>query len=59
MSHEIRVDKFMSDKLAVMKEGKIVEMGDAKEIYGHPGHSYTRSLLDSIPNFAYNTPFYG
>lgn len=42
--------KYVSDRIGVMYRGQIVEMGDAKEIYAHPLHPYTQSLLSSIPN---------
>jgi oligopeptide/dipeptide ABC transporter ATP-binding protein len=39
----------MSDEIAVMKEGKIVESGTADEVYEHPKHEYTRALLAAVP----------
>ena len=39
----------MSDRVAVMTTGHIVETGPAVEIYEHPQHAYTRTLLDAIP----------
>ena len=41
--------KYISDRIAVMYQGHIVEMGDAKEIYEHPLHPYTQSLVSAIP----------
>jgi peptide/nickel transport system ATP-binding protein len=49
ISHDLSVVKFMSDVLAVMKDGRIVEMGPAEEVYRHPQESYTRTLIDAIP----------
>ena len=40
----------MSDMMAVMNEGKIVEFGPADSIYANPKEEYTRKLIDSIPN---------
>ena len=39
----------MSDRIAVMYLGKIVEMGEAKEIFRNPVHPYTRALLNAVP----------
>jgi len=39
----------MSDKIAVMNHGKIVEMGSADEVYTNPRHEYTKALLASGP----------
>lgn len=49
ISHDLSVVKFMSDRMIVMKEGKIVEMGEADQIYANPEQDYTRNLIDSIP----------
>jgi len=48
ISHDLRVIRFMCDRIAVMKEGKIVEEGPTQKIYSSPGHSYTRLLISSI-----------
>ncbi|MDG2227939.1 MAG: ABC transporter ATP-binding protein [Flavobacteriales bacterium] len=49
ISHDLSVVKFMSDRMIVMKEGKIEEEGLADEIYANPKTEYTRSLINSIP----------
>lgn len=49
ISHDLSVVKYMSDRIIVMKEGKIEEMGIAEEIYNKPKSTYTRQLIDSIP----------
>lgn len=49
ISHDLSVVKFMSDRLIVMKNGKIEEMGDADAIYTNPSSEYTKRLLESIP----------
>lgn len=41
--------KYISDRIAVMHFGKIVEIGPAEEIYQNPLHDYTKSLLSAIP----------
>ncbi len=50
ISHDLSVVKFMSDVMAVMSDGKIVEMGPSEEIYRNADKDYTRRLIDSIPN---------
>lgn len=49
ISHDLSVVKFMSDRMIVMQKGKIVEMGDADEIYNNPQSDYTKKLIQSIP----------
>ena len=49
ISHDLSVVKFMSDRMIVMKEGKIAEEGLADEIYANPKTEYTKSLINSIP----------
>ena len=45
ISHDLAVVRHVSDRIAVMKEGRIVELGDSEQIYGAPQHPYTRTLL--------------
>lgn len=49
ISHDLSVVKFMSDRMMVMQQGKIVELGDADQVYHHPSSVYTQTLIDSIP----------
>ncbi len=49
ISHDLSVVKFMSDRMIVMKDGKIQEYGDADEIYSNPKTEYTRKLIDAVP----------
>jgi peptide/nickel transport system ATP-binding protein len=49
ISHDLSVVKFMSDRMVVMKKGKIEEIGDADEIYNNPKQDYTKKLISSIP----------
>ncbi|MEI6682795.1 MAG: ABC transporter ATP-binding protein [Bacteroidota bacterium] len=51
ISHDLSVVKFMSDRLIVMKNGKIEEMGEADQVYAAPGSEYTKTLLAAIPAF--------
>ena len=50
ISHDIAVIAEMTDKIAVMYAGSIVEMGPTKDVFKNPIHSYTRALLDSTPS---------
>jgi peptide/nickel transport system ATP-binding protein len=49
ISHDLGVVRFMSDRLIVMRNGKIEEMGDADKIYSSPETEYTKSLLGALP----------
>ena len=49
ISHDLSVVKYMSDRMVVMQEGKIEEMGDADQIYSSPNTPYTQKLIDAIP----------
>jgi peptide/nickel transport system ATP-binding protein len=49
ISHDLSVVKYMSDRMIVMKEGRIEEMGIADEIYQNPKSEYTQRLIEAIP----------
>ena len=49
ISHDLSVVRFMSDRIAVMKNGKIVESAAADEIYENPKDAYTKELIAAIP----------
>jgi len=49
ISHDLSVVRFMSDRLIVMKSGKIIELGDSDKIYANPENEYTKKLLGAIP----------
>jgi len=49
ISHDLSVVKYMSDRMVVMQEGEVEEMGDADQIYNSPKTEYTKKLIDAIP----------
>ena len=49
ISHDLSVVRYMSDRIVVMKNGKIVETGNADDIYFDPKTEYTKQLIESIP----------
>ena len=49
IAHDLSVVKYFSDRIGVMYFGKMVELADADELFRHPMHPYTRSLLSAIP----------
>lgn len=49
ISHDLSVVKFMSDRIMVMNQGKVEEIGPAQQVYHHPQKDYTRQLIASIP----------
>lgn len=50
ISHDLAVVRHMSDEVAVMYSGAIVEQGPAEEVFSNPAHPYTHLLLDSVPS---------
>ena len=48
ISHDLSVVKFMSDEIAVMRQGRIEEFGSANEVYENPQSDYTRELLEAV-----------
>lgn len=49
ISHDLSVVKFMSDRMMVMKDGRIVEVGPADDVYANPKSDYTRKLINAVP----------
>ena len=47
ISHDLNIVYQLCDRVAVMHEGRIVELGGAEEVFNHPAHPYTKSLLEA------------
>jgi len=52
ISHDLSVVKYISDRIMVMRAGKIEESGPAETVYHHPKSEYTRQLIDAIPGIS-------
>ncbi|TKI66425.1 ABC transporter ATP-binding protein [Lysinibacillus mangiferihumi] len=49
IAHDLSMVKYISNRIGVMHRGKIVELAESQELYDHPIHPYTKSLLSAIP----------
>jgi oligopeptide transport system ATP-binding protein len=49
IAHDLAVVRTMSDHIAVMNRGKLVEIGEARDVYERPQHEYTKALLAAVP----------
>ncbi len=49
IAHDLSMVKFISDRIGVMRFGKLLEVGTADEVYNRPLHDYTKSLISAVP----------
>jgi len=56
ISHDLRVVRYIADRVAVMYLGVIMEQGDTDLVYNNPLHPYTKTLISAIPEATYGTP---
>ncbi len=52
ISHDLSVVRYMSDRIMVMHQGKIIESGEAEAVYNHPQQAYTKNLISAIPSLS-------
>jgi ABC-type oligopeptide transport system ATPase subunit len=50
VSHNLAVIRFLSDRVAVMRHGEIVEAGLSEDVFSNPKHPYTKALMDAVPD---------
>ena len=55
ISHDLSVIKYLSDRIAIMYLGEIIELGNTEEIFSTPKHPYTKALLSAVPELSSNT----
>ncbi len=56
VSHDLGVIRYISDRVAVMYLGRIVETGSAAEVFTNPRHDYTKALLAAVPGASLQIP---
>ncbi|MBK9674188.1 MAG: ABC transporter ATP-binding protein [Betaproteobacteria bacterium] len=56
VTHDLRVASEMCDRIVVMREGRVIEAGEAARICGAPANEYTRTLIDAIPGRGWIRP---
>ena len=59
ITHDLGIVRKMADRVAVMQQGKIVELRETEELFADPSHSYTKELLDAEPSGSALAPVHG
>jgi peptide/nickel transport system ATP-binding protein len=54
ITHDLSVVRFISDRIMVMRNGKMVELGYAEQVFNKPESSYTQELLDAVPKVRFD-----
>ena len=54
ISHDLSVIQYISDRILVMNNGKLEEIGPAEEVYSRPKSPYTQKLIESIPSHEFS-----
>ncbi|MEV5072611.1 ABC transporter ATP-binding protein [Microbacterium sp. LMI12-1-1.1] len=49
IAHDLAVVRYLCDRLVILEKGRVVEQGTREQVYEHPTHPYTRSLLEAVP----------
>ena len=49
VAHDLSVVRFISDRIAVIRQGHILELAETEELFNHPLHPYTKALLSAVP----------
>jgi len=49
ISHDLSVVRSITDRVLVMKQGKIVDQGPSEALFSNPQHPYTKSLIEAVP----------
>ena len=49
IAHDLSMVRLLCDRVGVMKDGRLIEMGQTEQVFGHPQHPYTKRLLEAIP----------
>lgn len=55
ISHDLSVVRYISDRIAVLQTGKIVEQGDTEAVFNNPSHEYTQKLMQAVPKVSWVT----
>ena len=56
ISHSMPIVRYLADRIAVMQQGELVEVGTTEQITAAPRHPYTRRLLEAIPEIEFSEP---